>query len=522
MTSSWTILGEGRRRTVRRLCLELFAGLLLVPGPSIAGQAAPPNFLFILADDLGYGDLGCYGQTKIRTPQLDRLAAEGMRFTRHYSGSPVCAPSRCVLLTGKHPGHAWIRDNRELREEGQEPLPAGTVTFLRLLQGLGYQTGAFGKWGLGPPTSPGNPLGQGLHQFYGYNCQRQAHNHYPAYLWDNERRVRLNNPPFSAHQALPADADPQAPQFLTRYRGEDYAPDLIFRRAGEFIRANRDRPFFCYVPITIPHLALQVPEDSLAEYRGTFPEEVYAGQHGYLPHPTPRAAYAAMVTRLDREVGKLLDLLQELGLTENTVVIFTSDNGPADGRTGGADSDFFLSTAGLRGRKGSVYEGGLRVPLLVRWPAGIRPGRVCDRVTGFEDWFPTLLELAGGVAVGPRDIDGVSFASTLRGRRQKARLFLYREYPGGGGQQCVLMGDWKAVRTELDPRFGAPGTERPIELYNLRRDPAESRNVAEDQPRVAARLDRMLRLQHAVAPVFPFPRLDWAAIESIPEPTPAP
>ncbi len=500
----------------------LFLALALMMGARAVADAAPPNFLFILADDLGYGDLGCYGQTRIRTPHLDQLAAQGARFTRHYAGSPVCAPSRCVLLTGKHPGHAWIRDNRELREEGQEPLPAGTPTFLRTLQTLGYQTGAFGKWGLGPPASTGNPLRQGLHQFYGYNCQRHAHNHYPAYLWDNERRVRLDNPPFPAHQTLPADADPRAPDFLARYRGQDYAPDLIFRRAGEFIRANRNRPFFCHVPITVPHLALQVPEDSLAEYRGVLPDELYAGQHGYLPHPTPHAAYAAMVTRLDREVGRLLALLQELGLEENTVVVFTSDNGPAAGRTGGADSDFFESAAGLRGRKGSVYEGGLRVPLLVRWPARIRPGRVCDRVTGFEDWFPTLLELAGGAALVPKDIDGVSFAPTLLGRRQKARLFLYREYPGGGGQQCVLMGDWKAVRTELDPRFGPLGTERPVELYHLRRDPAEVRNVAQDHPRVASRLDRMLRLQHAVAPVFPFPRLDRVAIESIAEPDPSP
>lgn len=306
------------------LVRAVFCLQLLGTWPSPATAATPsrpaahpnrPNIVFILADDLGYGDLGSYGQTKIRTPNLDRLAAEGMRFTAHYSGQNVCAPSRCVLMSGKHPGHAYIRDNRGglgQGQEGQEPVPAGELTLPLTLKHLGYRLGAFGKWGLGPVGGSGDPLRQGFDRFFGYNCQAVAHNYYPTHLWDNDQRLSLNNPPFSAHQKLPPGADPNDPAAYRAFRGHVYAPDLIAEQARRFLSEHRHQPFFLYYPTTVPHLALQVPEDSLAEYAGQFPEEPYRGDRSYLPHRTPRAAYAAMISRMDRDIGRLLGLLDEL------------------------------------------------------------------------------------------------------------------------------------------------------------------------------------------------------------------
>ncbi len=466
-----------------------------------AAAAAPPNIVFVLADDLGYADLGAYGQKKIRTPSIDRLAAEGMRFTRHYAGNAVCAPSRSVLMTGLHPGHTPIRDNKEVQPEGQWPLPASAVTIAERLKARGYATAATGKWGLGPPGSEGDPLKQGFDHFFGYNCQRQAHNHYPAYLYDDGRRVALENPAFSPHQTLPAGADASDPKAYAAFSGRQYAPDLVWEKARAFVRENRGRPFFLFVPTTVPHLALQVPEDSLAEYRGTWPETPYRGDRQYLPTPSPRAAYAAMVTRMDREVGRMLDLLRELGLDERTIVVFTSDNGPTFD-VGGADSPFFASADGLRGLKGSLYEGGVRVPAIVRWPGHVAPASVSDRVTGFEDWTPTLVALAG--AETPRATDGVSFADTLLGRTQEPRPFLYREFPGYGGQQSVLVGSWKAVRQGLDKPSAAPRTE----LYDLAADPGETTDVAASHPEVVGRLEALFGREHAHAPQFPVAAID--------------
>ncbi|MGE5193524.1 MAG: arylsulfatase, partial [Deltaproteobacteria bacterium] len=404
----------------------LLAGLFVawfVDRESSAAEAQRPNIVFLLCDDLGYGDVGCFGQKKIRTPNVDRLAAEGMRLTVHYSGNAVCAPSRCTLMTGKHPGHAFIRSNRQYRpgSEGQWPVPADEVMLPKILKDLGYTTGAFGKWGLGAPDTTGEPLRQGIDRFFGYNCQGVAHNFYPTYLWDNAKRRELKNPPFTAHQKLPPGADPNAPESYAQYSGRDYAPDLINEQARQFLRDHKDRPFFLYYPTTVPHLALQVPDDSLREYLGTFPEEPYVGGRGYLPQRTPHAAYAAMITRLDREIGRLIDLVEELGLTERTIFVFTSDNGPLYDRYGGTDTDFFLSAGDFRGRKGSLYEGGIRVPCIVRWKGNIAPGTKSNRVTGFEDWLPTLLELIGAKDRTPAGIDGVSFAPTLTGKPQDPR-----------------------------------------------------------------------------------------------------
>ena len=492
-------------KRVLSICFALLAATAMN-----AAESRRPNIVFILADDLGYGDLSCYGQQKFKTPNIDRLAAEGMKLTAHYSGNNVCAPARCALMSGKHPGHAYIRDNRGgLGEggEGQEPVPAGELKLPLTLKQLGYTLGGFGKWGLGPVGSSGDPNQQGFDVFYGYNCQAVAHNYYPTHLWSNRTRVVLNNPKFAAHQKLPPDADTNAPASYAQFRGNDFAPDLIGEQALKFVRQNRDRPFFLYYPTTVPHLALQVPEDSVTEYAGKFPETPYPGGRGYLPHRTPRAAYAAMITRMDREVGRMLALVKELGLDENTIFIFTSDNGPLYGGLGGTDTDFFNSAAGFRGRKGSYYEGGFRVPCLVRWMGKIAPGTISDRVTGFEDWLPTLLELIGAKAQTPAGIDGVSFAPTLFGKAQEARPFLYRETPGNGGQQCVRVADWKLVRQNL--KAGPNAAKQPTtELYHLATDPRETTDVAAQHPDVVEKLTAIARREHTPAGLWSIPVLD--------------
>ena len=491
--------------------MRLLAAVLLtafVGASALAGEH--PNIVFFLADDLGYGDLSCYGQQKFKTPNIDRLAAEGMKFTAHYSGNNVCAPSRCVFMTGKHPGHAYIRDNRGglgPEGEGQEPVPAGELKLPLTLKQVGYSLGGFGKWGLGAVGTSGDPNRQGFDLFYGYNCQAVAHNYYPTSLWSNDTRVALSNPAFSARQKLPAGADPNAPESYARFSGTQYAPDMISAAARNFVRENKDRPFFLYYPTTVPHLALQVPEDSLREFAGKYPETPYIGGHGYLPHRTPRAAYAAMITRMDREIGRILDLVKELGCDENTIFVFTSDNGPLYNELGGTDTAFFNSNAGFRGRKGSFYEGGFREPCLVRWKGKIAPGTVSDRVTGFEDWLPTLLELIGSQSRTPQGIDGISFAPTLLGRKQEARPFLYRESPGYGGQQCIRAGDWKAIRTGLTPN-GKKKQGGALELYDLAHDPGETNDVAQQHPEVVKQLTALMRQQHVKSSVFPMPTLD--------------
>jgi len=471
-----------------------------------------PNIIFILADDLGIGDLGCYGQTKIRTPNIDRMAAEGMRFTQHYSGNAVCAPSRCVLMTGKHPGHAHIRNNREYKPEGQEPLPAATVTLPRLLQSKGYATGGFGKWGLGGPESSGEPLKQGFDRWFGYNCQGVAHNFYPTYLWDDRQKLELHNPDFPAHDKFKPDENPDDPKSYQRFQGREYSADLIAEQAREFIRANKDKPFLCYFPSTVPHLALQVPDDSLQEYIGKWDDPPYKGGKGYLPHFAPRAAYAAMITRMDHEVGRLMDLVSELGLDEKTIFVFTSDNGSLNGEhqgLAGTDALFFNSSDGLRNGKGTLYEGGIRAPGIVRWKGTIIPV-VSDRVTGFEDWLPTILELAGLMETTPSNVDGISFASTLLGQPQPERELLYREFPGYGGQQSIRVGDWKAIRRNLLPNKNAKSKElkSTFELFNLATDPTEQHDVAADHPEIVAKLTNTMKQHHTPSPEFPFEALD--------------
>ena len=439
--------------------------LLFLLSPALGDDR--PNIVYILADDLGYGELGSYGQEKILTPHLDRLAAEGMRFTQHYAGAPVCAPSRCVVMTGMHSGHATVRDNLEHKPEGQEPIFADDLTVAEVLKGQGYATGCFGKWGLGFPGSQGDPLNQGFDRFYGYNCQRHAHNFYPRYLWSDDERVMLEG----------------NERGLT---GPHYSHDLIERELLTFIRENKDGPFFAYVPFTIPHLALQVPEASLKEYLGRWDEEPYTGK-SYLPHPTPKSAYAAMITHMDKSVGRVLQLLEELDLAEDTLVIFTSDNGPTHLGPDQVDFEFFDSAGGLRGLKGSVYEGGIRVPMIARWPGRIAASSTSDHVSAFQDVLPTFAAVAG--AAPPEHVDGISFLPSLLGEAHKQRrhLYLYWDFPGYGGQLAVRAGRWKAVRRGLKQNADAA-----LELYDLESDPAESKDVAAQHPQVAQRLGRVL------------------------------
>lgn len=467
----------------------------------------PPNVVFIMADDLGVGELGCYGQKVIRTPRLDGLAADGMRFTQHYSGFPVCAPARCTLMTGKHAGHSFIRNNgnppgRKADESrnfwpGQNPIPDDAVTVAELFKKQGYATGAMGKWGLGFENSSGDPSKQGFDLFFGYLCQAHAHNHFPRFLW------RIT--PAEHEQVLYPGND-------RTLQGETYSQDEFFREAEQFVRANRNEPFFLYLPIIVTHLSIQVPEDepSLAEYRQEIEEADYK-HTSYLRHPTPRAAYAAMVTRMDREIGELLDLLQQLDLANDTIVVFTSDNGPTYNRLGGSDSEFFNSAEGRRGFKGSVYEGGIREPLIVRWHGRVAPGTTSDLPTYFPDWLPTLCQLIGAAEAVPQDVDGISFAPTLLGEPEKQRQhdLLYWEFPAYGGQQAVRVGDWKAVRQNLAKL--TPGESPKTELYDLSKDPAEAHNVAADHTDIVSQLEHVMAAQHVPSELFRLPGVDARA-----------
>jgi arylsulfatase A-like enzyme len=468
-----------------------------------------PNIILIMADDLGYKELGSYGQKLIKTPFIDQLAKDGMRFTRGYAGNAVCAPSRCVLLTGRHPGHAWVRNNGEVKPEGQRPIPASEVTIAELLGKHGYACGAFGKWGLGFPGSEGDPVFQGFDRFFGYNCQRHAHSYYPSYLWSNRERVQLNNrPAVGGHANFGGDEDRSDPRSYDQFKGQDYAPDRINEQALKFIRTNKDRPFFLYYPTVIPHVALHVPDEELQPYlklNWNDPPFTKKKGYGYTPHFTPRAAYAAMITRMDRYIGNVMKLVKELGLEDDTIVVFTSDNGTTHLKEE-VDYDFFNSVGKLRGLKGSLYEGGIRVPLIVKWPGKIAAGSNSSLVTGLEDWLPTIADLIDQPSSVPQGLDGISVAPTLLGKPQEEREFMYREFSGYGGQQAVWMGPWKGVRQNLLRKNNMNPLE--IELYNLDKDPSESKNVAAAHPEVVEQIRQLMKNQHTKSEWYPIPILD--------------
>ncbi len=450
-----------------------------------------PNIIFILADDLGYGDLGCYGQKKIKTPNLDRMAAEGMRFTQHYAGSTVCAPSRCALMTGLHTGHAFVRGNYLLDHdlfEGDLPIPLDSVTVAKVLKEADYATGIVGKWGLGGRGTRGVPNKQGFDYFFGYLDQIRAHSYYPNYLWRKEEKVDLKE----------------------NHKGQrgTYSHDLITKEALQFVERNKQGPFFLYLAYTIPHAELAVPEDSLEQYKGKFPEKPFEGGN-YNAQKTPRATYAGMVSRMDRDIGRLFAKLKELRIDENTVVFFSSDNGPH--KEGGIGPDFFNSVGPLRGLKRDLYEGGIRVPMLAHWPGKIKPGSASDHVSTFWDFLPTACELVGLKPLG--EIDGISYLPTLLGKKQKQHKFLYWEFSRynwnwKSGQkrpprnwlesQAVRLGDWKGIRLNI---YENP--DGPIELYNLKNDIGEKHNVAEHHPKIVAKIEKYLKTTRTPSRHFP-------------------
>ena len=461
-------------------------GAMYQPTPPVR----PPNIVVILADDLGYGDIGPYGQQKIRTPRLDRMAAEGMRFSEYYAGSTVCAPSRATLLTGRHTGHAYVRDNHELggfldeEERGQLALPPDHPTVARWLRDRGYTTAVVGKWGLGGPESTGVPTKQGFDYFLGYLDQKQAHNYYPTHLWKNEERFPLKNAYFSPHQKH--EGNPDDPGAYRKYSGNEYAIDVMTREAVSWLRSNATKPFFLYFTPTIPHVALQAPDNAIKQYEGAFPETPYLGDRQYLPQRTPRAAYAAMITYLDAQVGQILDTLRETGVDDNTLVIFTSDNG-ATFDVGGAPTQFFESNGRLRGHKTNLYEGGIRVPLIARWPGHIRAGSTTAQVAAHWDLWATFAEVVGGTP--PADQDGISILPTLLARGgQRQHEALYWEFHAGGASQAVRMGRWKGVRTQIVKKPDAP-----IELYDLVADEHETKDVAAAHPDVVRRIESLMR-----------------------------
>ena len=437
----------------------------------LGAEGEKPNLVYLLLDDAGYGDLSCYGQQKFATPNMDRLAAEGLRFTQHYSGSTVCAPTRCCLMTGVHTGHSYVRGNREVRPEGQSPMPSDIVTLPRLLKQAGYTTGAFGKWGLGAPGSPSDPAHH-FDVFFGYNCQREAHTYYPKHLWNNFEKVPLD--------------------------GQTHSADVIMSEALEFVRANQEKPFFLFLPVTIPHAAMHATEEYLAPFRKKFPQfENKVGRYANTETKNPIAAFAGMMTQVDAHLGQLMQLLDELNLDDRTLVMLSSDNGPH--KEGGHDPKFFDSNGPLRGHKRDLYEGGVRAPLIARWPGKIAEGNESAMISAHWDMLPTFCELAG-VAV-PQLVDGVSLVPELTGQSDKQRQheYLYWEFYEQGGKRAARFGDWKAVQLNVNKDRNAP-----IELYFLPEDIGETNNVADDHPEVVARAIKVFADAHTPSEFWSF------------------
>jgi len=443
----------------RREFLSISTAALLTP--RIGAAADKPNILFILADDLAYGDLGCYGQKRILTPNLDRLAAEGVRFTQGYSGSTVCAPSRCCLMTGMHTGHATIRGNKK-PEVGIQP---NETTVANLLKRAGYRTAMFGKWGLGGPGTGSVPNARGFDSFFGYLDQQHAHNSYPEHLWENQNEFLLTANWFDQRK--------------------EFAPDLFTARTLEFLKTPADRPFFLCLTTTIPHA-----DNELARLRGNGMEVPSDQPYSDRDWPQIEKNFAAMITRMDSDVGRVLEQLKASGLERNTIVIFASDNGPH--KEGGHDPEYFNSRGPLRGIKRDLYEGGVRVPFIVRWPGRIAPGRVSNQVVAFWDFLPTAAELAE--VETPAGLDGISFVPVLLGKPQRSHEHLYWEFHEGGFKQAVRMGDWKGVRIDVG---------RKIELYSLKEDLAEKNDVAAQHPDIVAKVEALMKSARTDSREFP-------------------
>jgi len=456
----------------------------------VAVEIQTPNIIYILADDMGIGDLGSYGQTIIQTPNLDKMAANGMKFSQHYSGSAVCAPSRSTLMTGQHTGHTPIRGNKQFIKnvDGQVPLPDNSVTLAEILKKEGYITGMFGKWGLG--FGEGDPNNQGFDEFYGYNCQRLAHRYYPPYLNHNQERDSLEGNDWTNKVT--------------------YAPDRIQEERLRFIEENKDKPFFAYIPLVLPHAEIISPNDSIFKfYDGKFKETPYTVDnsytsdygpdivtHEYASVEKPLATYASMITRIDAYVGQIIDKVNELGISENTIIMFASDNGPSP--EGGTNPDFFNSNSDFRGYKRDLYEGGIRAPFIVVWPNKVKEGSVSNHVSTFWDVLPTITEITN--TENPDNIDGISFLpSLLEDENQKQHDYLYWEFYIKGGRKAVRKGNWKGVWYKMNTK-----NPNAFELYNLEDDVSETNNVADKHPEIVAEFHQILKEASTESELFPF------------------
>ncbi len=444
-----------------------------------------PNIIYILADDLGYGDLSLTGQDKFDTPNIDKLAAEGMVFTQHYSGATVCAPSRSALLTGMHTGHTVVRGNKEVLPEGQHPIPTETYTMAEMLKEAGYKTSVFGKWGLGFPGSEGDANMQGFDEFYGYNCQRVAHNYYPYHLWHNQEKIILEGNEGTGQEV--------------------YAPDLIHEKSLQFLEKNKDSTFFMFYATPLPHAELLLPEKYLEKYRGKLlPEQKHVGvddgptykNGGYGSQEYPHAAFAAMINHLDTQVGDIVNKLEELGLADNTIIVFTSDNGPH--REGGADPDYFDSNGIYQGYKRDLYEGGIHVPMIAKWPQNIKAGSSTDHISAFWDVMPTLAEIVNKDL--DESIDGISFLPTLLGEdNQKKHEYLYWEFHEKGGRIAIRKGKWKGVKYDVLKK-----PNQMIELYDLEKDPSEENNLASQYPEIVEEITLLMQKARTPSEIFQF------------------
>ena len=471
--------------TLKSSAIALAAVSLASCGNDSANCSDKPNVVFILADDLGYADLSCLGQTKFSTPNIDALASKGMLFTQHYSGSSVSAPSRSCLITGQHTGHTFIRGNKELPVEGQHPLPSDTYTIFQMLKDNGYKTSVFGKWGLGAPATEGAPENQNVDEFFGYNCQRQAHNYYPYHLWHNDEKIILEG---------------------NKGKDEnDYAPYLIHKKALDFIKENKDTAFFMWYTSVLPHAELKVPQKELMDFAGKPEMEVekpYAGcdegeyykNGGYGSQSYTHAAFATMVSILDKQVGEICATLDSLGIADNTIIVFTSDNGPHF--EGGADPDFFDGNGEFRGYKRDLYEGGIRVPMIIKWNDVVERNSRSNHMSAFWDFLPTMVDIIG--AELPENIDGISFLPELTGRgEQKEHDYLYWEFHENNGRQAVRQGDWKAVKYDVH-------NDGKIELYDLSVDAAEEYDVSEMYPEKVAEMDSLMKVSRVESELFRF------------------
>jgi arylsulfatase A-like enzyme len=457
---------------LKRLAVSVLMLAAFLAKAFVQAADAKPNVVFVLADDLGYGDLGCYGQKLIQTPNIDRLASQGMRFTQFYAGSTVCAPSRCVLMTGKHTGHAWVRGNAGVGNAAAQTLRDEDKTIAEVFKDAGYATAMFGKWGLGEIGSTGHPNKQGFDQFFGYLSQHHAHNYYTSFLIRNNERVSLRN--------VPAQEDKETGAGWAKEK-LDYSHDLIFEEALQWLAKNRTQPFFLYLPFTVPHANNEATRGT-----GNGQEVPDYGIYADKDWPKPDQGQAAMITRMDRDIGRLLARLKEYGLDEKTLVLFSSDNGPH--KEGNNRPDFFKASGPLRGIKRELFDGGIRVPFIARWPGQIQPGALSDHVGYFGDLFATVCGLTGQPM--PSGLDSITFLPTLLGKasEQKRHDYLYWEFYEQGSRQAVRFDDWKAIRQ--------PMQTGPIQLYDLGKDLGETNNVAGAHPDLIAKAARWMNEAH--------------------------